>query len=395
MVRVTEILIRRFIEDYEATAKPMVRERYGTLSGMVGIGCNLLLFILKLAVGFLSGAISIVADAFNNLSDAGSSVVTILGFKLANRAPDDDHPFGHGRIEYLTGLGIAVAIILVGVELLRTSVAKIFTPEAVTIDFVTIGILFFSIVVKFWLGRFYKNIGDRISSTAVQAAAADSRNDCVATAVVLMSLIINYFTDWNIDGAAGVFVAVFILYSGILAARDTIQPLLGQAPEPEFVKEIEDFVLTNEYVCGIHDLIVHDYGPGRLFLSLHAEISASMDIMKAHEAIDHLEYRLRQKFHAETIVHMDPVVDDDPKVLAIRNKIDKAVKSVDTRLSMHDFRLTRSYDGYNLIFDILLPNDVPLKAVEVRKQVNEVVQNLDIHYHTVIHIDKSYVRNLE
>ncbi|MFA6848909.1 MAG: cation diffusion facilitator family transporter [Selenomonadaceae bacterium] len=391
----TEVLIRRFIKDYETTTDSTVRERYGTLSGVVGICCNLLLFILKIVVGVFSGAISIVADAFNNLSDAGSSVVTILGFKLANRAPDEDHPFGHGRIEYLTGLGISVAIILVGVELLRTSVEKIFTPETVTIDFITIGILIFSIAVKFWLGRFYKNIGDRISSTAVQTAGMDSRNDCVATAVVLLNLILNYFTGWNIDGAAGLFVAAFILYSGVLAARDTIQPLLGQAPEPKFVKEIEDFVLTNEYVCGIHDLIVHDYGPGRMFLSLHAEISASMDIMKAHEAIDHLEYRLRERFHAETIVHMDPVVDDDPKVLAIRNKIDKVVKGVDARLSMHDFRLTRSYDGYNLIFDILLPNDVPLKAVEVRKKVNEAVRNMDIHYHTVIHIDKSYVRDAE
>ena len=391
----TERLIKKFIADYEATEKPRVRENYGILSGCVGIAVNLLLFLLKIAAGMMSGAISIIADAFNNLSDAGSSIVTLLGFKLAGKPADEEHPFGHGRMEYLAGLFISVAIILVGVELFRSSVGKIWAPESLIIQPVSVGILVASIVIKLWLGFFYKNISRRIKSAAVEAAALDSFNDCKATGVVLLSLIVYVVTGENIDGAAGALIAGYIFYSGALAVRDTVQPLLGQAPEPEFVADIEAAVTSTEHILGVHDLIVHDYGPGRCFVSLHAEISAAFAMMKAHEIIDAMEDRLRARFHCPFTIHMDPIDQSDPMTMVLSEKIAAIVRGISPQLDMHDFRLTHGGRGLKLIFDIGVPAGCPYTEDQLRKMVQKQLQALESSYVTVIKFDRMYLQEYQ
>ena len=386
-----DILIRKFIKDYSKTDLPEVRERYGELSGSVGVGVNLVLCGAKLCVGLLSGAISVIADAIHNLSDAGSSVVTLLGFKLAAKPADPEHPFGHGRIEYISGLIISAAILFVGIELFRTSLDKILHPEELAVTEGTILILVLSIFLQLWLGRFNKDIGHRIGSAAIEAAAADSLNDCVATAVVILSLIVHYFAGVNIDGIAGMLVAGFILHSGWCAARDTLQPLLGQAPKPEYVKELEAAVLSEDKICGVHDLIVHDYGPGRVFVSLHAEIPSTMDIMKAHELMDKLEVMLHSKFHIEVTVHMDPVVMDNPEINRLRELVQTAVKETEPSLSMHDFRMTTTYHGgRNLIFDVVVPFSCGLEDTEVRRRIRQHLSAINQGYHAVIRIDRLY-----
>jgi len=387
----TERLIKKFITDYAATEKPSVRENYGILSGCVGIAVNLLLFLLKIAAGLMSGAISIIADAFNNLSDAGSSIVTLLGFKLAGKPADEEHPFGHGRMEYLAGLFISVAIILVGVELFRSSLGKILAPESLSIQPVAVGILVASIVIKLWLGFFYKNISRRIKSAAVEAAALDSFNDCKATGVVLLSLIVYGVTGENIDGAAGALIAGYIFYSGALAIRDTVQPLLGQPPAPEFVAEIEAAVTSTEYILGVHDLIVHDYGPGRCFVSLHAEISSAFDMMKAHEIIDAMEDRLRAQFHCPFTIHMDPIDQSDPMTVILSEKIAAIVRGISPELDVHDFRLTHGGRGLKLIFDIGVPAGCPYTADQLRKMVQKQLLALDPSYMTVIKFERLYL----
>lgn len=387
----TELLIRTFIADYAKTDKPGVRGKYGMLSGMVGIAVNLVLFAVKITAGILSGAISIVADAFNNLSDAGSSIATLLGFKLAGRPADEAHPFGHGRIEYLAGLFIAVAIILVGAELLRTSVGKIIEPAAVQVSGLAVGILLASVGLKFWLGSFYRNIGGRINSTAVEAAAVDSFNDCIATAVVLLSLAVNYFFGVNIDGFAGVAIACFIFYSGIRAVWDTLQPLLGQAPDPQFVRDIAAMAEATDGILGVHDLIVHDYGPGRLFVSLHAEIPAAMDMMRAHEIIDAMEYRLQQSFHCEVTVHMDPIAVADPQTVEIGGQIAQIVRQVDSSLTMHDFRMTHGGRGLKFIFDVAVPASCRCTDEALREQIKQAIARLNSSYDAVIKIDRLYI----
>ena len=391
----TERLIKKFIADYEATEKPRVRENYGILSGCVGIAVNLLLFLLKIAAGMMSGAISIIADAFNNLSDAGSSIVTLLGFKLAGKPADEEHPFGHGRMEYLAGLFISVAIILVGVELFRSSVGKIWAPESLIIQPVSVGILVASIVIRLWLGFFYKNISRRIKSAAVEAAALDSFNDCKATGVVLLSLIVYVVTGENIDGAAGALIAGYIFYSGALAVRDTVQPLLGQAPEPEFVADIEAAVTSTEHILGVHDLIVHDYGPGRCFVSLHAEISAAFAMMKAHEIIDAMEDRLRAQFHCPFTIHMDPIDQSDPMTMVLSEKIAAIVRGISPQLDMHDFRLTHGGRGLKLIFDIGVPAGCPYTEDQLRKMVQKQLQALESSYVTVIKFDRMYLQEYQ
>ena len=387
----TDFLIRYFIPDAAAVDRPSVRKQYGMLAGTVGIGVNVLLFAVKLTIGLLSGAISIVADALNNLSDAGASVVTLLGFRLAARPADREHPFGHGRIEYLTGLFIAVVIILVGFELLRTSVLKVFSPEILAVDRLVLLILTMSIGCKFWLGFFYRFLGRRIRSAAIEAAALDSFSDCVATTVVLAGAAVNYFAGVNIDGIAGILVAVFILYSGWKAAQDTIQPLLGMAPDPVLVDGIEQLVLSTENIIGMHDMMIHNYGPGRVFVSLHAEISASMDILQAHEVIDGLEVRLYRAFHIDVTVHMDPVVVDDPETNRLRALAEQAVREVDPQLSLHDFRMTTAYShGRNLIFDIVVPQNFALTDEELRRAVQQRLAAVNEQYHTVIHLDHQY-----
>lgn len=370
---------------------PKMREQCGARAGQVGIGVNLLLFAVKLAIGLISGAISIVADALNNLSDAGSSLVMLLGFRIAARPADPEHPFGHGRVEYLTGLFVAVVILFVGFQLLQSSVVKILHPEDLAVDWVTGGVLLLSVFGKLALAHFFQIVGDRIQSAAIRAAAADSRSDCLATAAVLLSLILYVGTGWNVDGAAGVFVALFILYSGWEAVKSTAQPLMGEAPDPALVSAIKKFVLATPPIIGVHDLIIHDYGPGRVFVSLHAEVPGNMEIMAAHTAIDALEQRLEAHFHVEVTVHMDPVLLDDPETNRLRLLTDNIVQAIEPTLTTHDFRLTTTAEGgRNFIFDVVVPYGVPLSDEEIAHAVGEQLKALNPHYQAVIHFDHQY-----
>ncbi len=387
----TTALIKKFVLNYEQIHESKVRARYGILAGSVGIIANLLLFVFKLTAGVLSGAVSIIADAFNNLSDAGSSVVTLLGFKMAEKPPDVEHPFGHGRIEYLAGLFISIAIILVGVELFRTSLQKIFSPEEITVNFISVGILFASIVVKFWMAAFNKNLGKRIKSAAMEATSVDSLSDCVATTVVLLAMGIYYFTGINVDGFAGIGVAIFVFYSGIMTAKDTLQPLLGQAPDVDFVEAIEQIVNANPIVVGLHDLIVHDYGPGRRFVSLHVEVPASMDMMEAHELIDAIEYKLRRSCSCEVTIHMDPIIIDNPKLTLMREAVDQAIAKIDESIHMHDFRVTKSHNGFNLIFDVVVVFGFKYSDVELKKRIQKEIMGLNKTYNAVVKISHSYM----
>ena len=370
---------------------PKMREQCGARAGQVGIGVNLLLFAVKLAIGLISGAISIVADALNNLSDAGSSLVMLLGFRIAARPADPEHPFGHGRVEYLTGLFVAVVILFVGFQLLQSSVVKILHPEDLAVDWVTGGVLLLSVFGKLALAHFYQIVGDRIQSAAIRAAAADSRSDCLATAAVLLSLILYVGTGWNVDGAAGVFVALFILYSGWEAVKSTAQPLMGEAPDPALVSAIKKFVLATPPIIGVHDLIIHDYGPGRVFVSLHAEVPGNMEIMAAHTAIDALEQRLEEHFHVEVTVHMDPVLLDDPETNRLRLLTDNIVQAIEPTLTTHDFRFTTTAEGgRNFIFDVVVPYGVPLSDEEIAHAIGEQLKALNPHYQAVIHFDHQY-----
>ena len=384
-------LVRLFIKDCDNVTDPAVRERYGILSGAVGIVLNLLLSAGKLFAGLMTGSISITADAFNNLSDAGSSVVTLVGFKLAGQKADDGHPFGHGRMEYLAGLLVSLMILLVGVELGRSSIGKILHPEEVDFSLVSTGILAASILVKLWMGQFNRGLGRKIGSAAMAATAADSLSDAVATAAVLVGTLVNRFAHVNIDGWVGLAVAVFILRAGWGAARDTINPLLGESPDPELVKQLRDLVLSHPQVVGMHDLIIHDYGPGRRLCSFHAEVPQDADILAAHDAIDHIEREIQEKFGIETTVHMDPIATDDEKVTQLRARVAALAQAVEPEMTIHDFRVVEGPTHTNVIFDAVVPHRCRLSDQEVRERLSRAVTALDSAYQAVIQIDRAYV----
>ena len=384
-------LVRLFIKDCDNVTDPAVRERYGILSGAVGIALNLLLSAGKLFAGLMTGSISITADAFNNLSDAGSSVVTLVGFKLAGQKADDGHPFGHGRMEYLAGLLVSLMILLVGVELGRSSIGKILRPEAVDFSMVSTGILAASILVKLWMGQFNRGLGRKIGSAAMAATAADSLSDAVATAAVLAGTLVNRFAHVNIDGWVGLAVAVFILRSGWGAAKDTINPLLGESPDPELVKQLRELVLSHPQVVGMHDLIIHDYGPGRRLCSFHAEVPQDADILDAHDAIDHIEREIKEKFGIETTVHMDPIATADEKVNQLRRQVADLARVVEPEMTIHDFRVVRGPTHTNVIFDAVVPHKCRLTDEEVLQRLRQAVSALDPAYQAVIQIDRAYV----
>lgn len=384
-------LVRLFIKDCDNVTDPAVRERYGILSGAVGIVLNLLLSAGKLFAGLMTGSISITADAFNNLSDAGSSVVTLVGFKLAGQKADDGHPFGHGRMEYLAGLLVSLMILLVGVELGRSSIGKILHPEAVDFSLVSTGILAASILVKLWMGQFNRGLGRKIGSAAMAATAADSLSDAVATAAVLAGTLVNRFAHVNIDGWVGLAVAVFILRSGWGAAKDTINPLLGESPDPELVKQLRELVLSHPQVVGMHDLIIHDYGPGRRLCSFHAEVPQDADILDAHDAIDHIEREIKEKFGIETTVHMDPIATADEKVNQLRRQVADLARVVEPEMTIHDFRVVRGPTHTNVIFDAVVPHKCRLTDEEVLQRLRQAVSTLDPAYQAVIQIDRAYV----
>ena len=384
-------LARRFIQNYQNTADAAVRRAYGVLCGAVGIAINLLLFALKLLAGTLAGSVAITADAFNNLSDAGASIVTLLGFRLAGHKPDTEHPFGHGRIEYISGLIVSLVILLMGFELLRDAVGAILHPEAVECSALTVTILLISICAKCYMYCYNHGVGKKLNAAAMQATAADSLSDCAATTAVLLATLAGHFLHWQIDGWCGLVVSLLILWAGVQAAKDTLSPLLGQPPTEEFVQQIHDIVMANKSICGIHDLIVHDYGPGRVMISLHAEVPAHGDILALHDEIDNVEKELHDRLGCEAVIHMDPIVTNDETVNAAHEKIAALVRSIDENISIHDFRMVTGPTHTNVIFDAVVPYRCKMSDREAEETIKKAVHELDPHYFAVVQIDKSYV----
>ena len=386
-----EFLARVFIRHRDGLSPSALRQAYGQLCGAVGIGLNLLLFVGKLFAGTISGSIAITADAFNNLSDAGSSLVTLLGFRLAGRKPDPEHPFGHGRMEYISGLAVAGLILLMGVELGKSSLKKILSPEEIVSSPLVLAILAVSVAVKLYMFYYNRSIGRKIKSAAMSATDTDSLSDAVSTTAVLMATLVGQFTGLNIDGWVGLLVALFILFSAYKAAKETLSPLLGQTPDPEFVDRIEQIVLSYPEVLNIHDLIVHDYGPGRMMISLHAEVSADGDLLQLHDVIDNAEHRLKKELGCMAVIHMDPIITNDAHTDALRMAVAEKVKAIDPRLTIHDFRTVSGPTHTNLIFDVVVPYDVKLTADEVRRRIGALVKELDENYFAVVQVDNSYV----
>lgn len=386
------LLARLCIKDYRNTENPSVRGAYGILCSIVGIVLNLLLFAGKYLAGSLSGSLAIMADAFNNLSDAASSFVTLIGFRFAGRGPDTDHPFGHGRYEYISGLVVSFLILLMGIELGQSSIEKILHPEAMEGGWLTVLILLVSIAVKFYMHRYNRKIGEKIDSAAMKATAMDSLSDSIATAVVLICTVIYLATDVNLDGWGGGLVALFIIYTGITSIRDTLSPLLGQAPDPEYVQKIETIVKAHPEILGIHDLVVHDYGPGHRLISLHGEVSGDGDIYVLHDVIDRIEQELHDKLGCEAVIHMDPIAANDEHVNAMREKVEELLARWDSRISLHDFRMVEGPTHTNLIFDAVVPQDLAATEEEAQKKIAQLIAQLGEQYRAVVKIDRFYVK---
>ncbi|BDE89014.1 Ferrous-iron efflux pump FieF [uncultured Flavonifractor sp.] len=386
----TDWLVQRCIRRPEDGSDPAVRQAYGLLSGGVGIVLNLLLSAGKFVAGVLTGSIAVTADAFNNLSDAGSSVVTLVGFRMAAKRADDDHPFGHGRIEYLSGLAVAVAILVVGLELAKSSLEKVLHPVEVAFSWLSVGILCASILVKLWMFFFNRNLSRRIGSAAMMATATDSLSDAAATSAVLLGTLVGHFADLHIDGWVGILVAVFILRAGWGAAKDTLDPLLGQSPDPELVRGIQETVLGRPEIVGMHDLVVHDYGPGRCMASLHAEVPMDADILVIHDVIDNLERELRRKLGVEVVIHMDPIAVGDPRTDALKAQVTELVRRIDPDMTIHDFRMTAGPEHTNLIFDVAVPYHCRLEDEQVQEAIGAAVKALPGNYYTVVSVDHVY-----
>ena len=382
------ILSRLFIKNHADTSDPGVRRAYGVLCGAVGIFLNVLLFAAKYLAGTLTGSIAIVADAFNNLSDAGSSIITLLGFKLAAKKPDRDHPYGHGRFECIAGLVVSFVILMMGFDLAKTSVTKIFHPEAVDFSILSICILIGSILVKLYMSLYNRAVGKRINSAAVLATATDSISDVCATTMVLAATLIARFTGVNIDGWAGAIVSLVILWAGYNAAKDTIDPLLGQAPDPEFVQRIADIVNRYPEVVGIHDLAVHDYGAGRVMISLHAEVPSSGDIMALHDVIDTIERDLQEELNCSAVIHMDPISTDDQLITSTRELLKERIhEALSPDISIHDFRMVPGPTHTNVIFDAVVPYDFPRSDAQVQAEISSLVRAIEGDYFAVVTID--------
>ncbi|MCM1304359.1 MAG: cation diffusion facilitator family transporter [Lachnospiraceae bacterium] len=385
------LLSKIFIRENSDIKSPATRQAYGMLCGAVGIFLNLCLFAGKFFAGLVSHSIAITADAFNNLSDAGSSIITLIGFKMAGQKPDPHHPFGHGRIEYISGLLVAILILLMGVELLETSVSKIFHPEELSFSPLILLILIVSILVKCYMSYYNRTLGKKLDSAAMLATAADSFSDSLATAVVLLSTLISHFTGLAIDGWCGILVGLFICYSGYSAAKDTISPLLGQAPDPEFVQQVNDIVMAHRIILGIHDLIVHNYGPGRTLISLHAEVPADGDILELHDLIDTIEHELRNTLNCHAVIHMDPVCVGDEETLRLKELIKGYLAEIDGQITMHDFRIVAGPTHTNLIFDVVVPYGFPMEDETLISAISERVRRDNPDYFTVIEVDQAMV----
>lgn len=387
----TKLLIKLFIKNNDDLSNNDVRAQYGNMSGSVGIFLNLCLFTAKLIAGVFSSSVSVVADAFNNLSDAGSSVVTFLGFKLASRPADKEHPFGHGRYEYVAGLGISVVILLVGIELIKSSVEKILNPEqSMQITLASACILIASVLIKLWMFFFNRYISKRINSSALKATSLDSLTDCAATTIVLAGLAVSHFTGVRIDGWLGLAVALFIIFTGISTFRESLSPLLGRSPDVEFVESIKETVLSDEMIVGIHDLIVHDYGPGRVIISLHAEVPCDQDILKAHDAIDLVEKTLERKYNCLATIHMDPIASNDSYTNGLKMEIMEKITEIDETLSIHDFRVVKGDTHTNVLFDLVVPYKFRLDNNQTKELVKEKIREIDPKLIPVMHIEKNF-----
>ena len=388
----TSFLIRLFIRRREDVQDACVRLSYGNLAGITGIVCNVLLCAIKFFTGLFTGSISITADAVNNLSDASSGVITLLGFKLAGKPADPEHPYGHARMEYLAGLVVSFVILLIGVQLAGESVQKILHPAAATFGIVPAVMLVFSILVKLWMAGFYRSIGKKIDSTTLLAASADSRNDVISTGAVLLALLISAWTDLDLDGWMGMAVALFILYSGIGLIKDTLDPLLGRAPSEELTQRVEEKILSYEGILGTHDLMVHDYGPGQCFASVHVEMSAEMNVMRSHDIIDTIERDFHEQDHIHLVIHYDPIETGSEAVGTMRQWVTERVHAVSPLLSIHDFRMVKGELHTNLIFDVSGPSSYESTDAEIKQQIQRSVQenaNGETYY-CVITVDRSY-----
>lgn len=381
------LLARIFIKS-ENYSDLNVRDKYGRLCGIVGILLNILLFAIKLFAAVFTGAIAITADAFNNLSDAASSLVTMIGFKLASNKADSEHPFGHGRIEYISGVIVSFLILLMAYELIKNSIYKIIHPELPHVEYYVFVILIFSILVKAYMAWYNISVGKKITSVALKATAKDSLSDVLATTVVLLSVFAGTFWHVALDGYGGLIVGIMIMFTGISAFKDTVDPLLGKAPDPELIKEIEHIVMCDERILGMHDLIVHDYGPGRMMLSLHVEVPYKEDMLKLHELIDMIEYNLRGVVNCEPVIHMDPVVDDDAEINIAKENLEKVLNDIDETLKFHDFHVLREGTNMNIVFDVVTTHKYALDDNELRDMITDRMKAIDSRYNCVIQIDK-------
>lgn len=386
-----QFIVKKFIKNYQDTTLPHVRASYGTVCSILSIICNGLMVVFKLVFGFLTNSVAIQADGFNNLSDMGSNLATLFGFKLAGKHPDADHPYGHGRYEYITGLIISFLIFLVAFSSLKESFLKFIQPELLHFQTGAVIVLVISILIKFWMASFNKKAGQLIDSTSLRAAAQDSLNDVITTLATLISLCLSLVIDWPIDGIIGTIVSLFVLKSGIDIFKETVDPLLGQSPDKELIDQIYDYVMSFDKVIGIHDFMLHDYGPGRQYMTFHAEVSCHEDMMEIHDQIDLIERELLEKFHVLTTIHMDPIDMDDHLTNELREIVKKIVTQINHQYSIHDFRIVNGPTHTNLIFDVLIPADDCIKHKDLKQLIQSKVKEVNSQYFCVIQIDHAFI----
>lgn len=383
-------LIKRFIKDYKQVENAKVREQYGFLVSIVSIVLNIILATSKLIVGFIANSISIQADALNNYSDVGSNLATLFGFKLASKHPDADHPYGHGRMEYISGLIISFLIFLVAFQSLKEALIKIVQPVAIQFSYISAGVLVMSIVIKLYMGFMNKEMGERINSSSLKAASQDSFNDTITTIAALVSMLLSRYASLNLDGWFGLFVSLFVLKAGIEVFKDTTNPLLGQAPDKKIVNDIEKLVLSHEGILGIHDLMMHDYGPGRSFVTLHAEVDCHADLLQTHDEIDLIEREILENFNIHATLHMDPIDYKNEIVNELKEKVTKIIKSINDVYTLHDFRIVTGPTHTNILFDVVIPTEDTINVVELKKTIDNKIKEINPTYYSVIDIDRPY-----
>ncbi len=385
------LLFKLFIKDYKNTSRSDVRNRYGILSSITGIVLNFVLFAVKVIASVLTSSISIAADAFNNLSDAGSSIITFIGFRLAGKPADQDHPFGHGRAEYICSMFVSMLILFMGFELAKSSISKIISPQSTTLDTISVIILIVSVIAKSWMYFFNKKVGKTINSNSVIATARDCISDVFATSAILISLFAEKIFEVNIDGIVGLLVSIFILYSGVHTIKESLTPLLGTLPDSKLVDDIKQTIMAHNEISGIHDMIIHNYGPNRYMMSVHAEVPCDADVLKIHDTIDIIEREILFKFNCNAVIHMDPIETNNEYINSNSKKVEQIIKSIDEKLSMHDFRMVSGETHTNLIFDVVVPFDFKISSKELTNTIQQKIFEIDPCFFAVITIDKNYV----